>query len=68
MYEEIKKTSYYYVIVHKVSGKMLLQDCKAPIYWSMKVATERCKLFSDFKVAKIPAKVFNEAVSKAIGN
>ena len=49
----IKKTSCYYVIIHKVNGKMLLQDCKAPIYWSKKTAEKRAELFIEFEVKKI---------------
>ncbi len=61
----IKKSSCYYVIVHKVNGKMLLQNCKAPIYWNLKVAQKVAVHFSDFKVAKIPANDFNILIEKA---
>ena len=60
--DTLKKTSFYYLIVNKVNGKMLLQDCKMPFYWNLKVAQERCKLFSEFKVIKIPAKSFNKII------
>lgn len=65
---EMKKTSFYYVIVNKKSGRMLLQDCKAPIYWSLKVANERCSHFTECKVVKIPAKDFNDLLSAVAGN
>lgn len=58
----MKKTSFYYLIVHKKSGKMLFQDCKIPMYWSLKVATDRCKLFSECKVIKIAANQFNNLI------
>lgn len=61
--DTIKKTSYYYVIVNTKNGKMLLQDCKAPIYWNKKVADKRCELFKGFEVVEMPAKDFNDLLS-----
>jgi hypothetical protein len=34
---------YYYVIVEKENGKMILEDAKLPIYYNKKVAKEVCK-------------------------
>lgn len=62
---EMKKTSFYYVIVNSKSGRMLLQDCKLPIYWSLFSATERCKVFTECKVLKLPAKDFNNLISSS---
>lgn len=44
---------YYYVLLSKKTHKMLLQDCKLPIYWHKKIANERAKLFPSFYVKRI---------------
>lgn len=33
--------NYCYVIVNKENGKMLIEDCKLPIYWNKAVCKER---------------------------
>lgn len=58
----MKKTSNYYVIVNKKNGKMLLQGCKCPIYWNMRVALKTCELFKGYIVKKIPANQFNNLI------
>lgn len=60
----IQKTTLYYVIVSNTNGKMLLQDCKAPIYFNKKVAEKRCELFPGFHVIGVDAKQFNQLLIK----
>ena len=56
------KKTFYYVIVLKKTGKMFLQDCKAPIYWSPKIAQNRCSFFPGCVVIKISAERFNKLI------
>lgn len=53
---------YYYVIVNKMSGKMLLSDGKLPFYWNKKVAKDMCAGFNGFKVCKVGSKVIDNMV------
>jgi hypothetical protein len=61
MYGILKNTLYYCIINEK--NQMLLQDCKLPFYWNKKVADERCKLFSGYRVVKVDAKKFNNLIT-----
>jgi len=47
------KKKYYYAVVKKENGNLLVSDGKLPIYWNKKVAQEMAKEFRDYCVTRI---------------
>jgi len=59
------KAKYYYGIVNKENGSMLVEDGKLPFYWNRKVAKERCEGFSKYCVVKMELETINDLILKA---
>jgi hypothetical protein len=49
----MSKSKYFYIIVDKENGQMLLEDGKLPFYWNKKIAKERCVSFDGYVVHKL---------------
>lgn len=49
----MSKSKYYYAIVDKENGNMLLEDGKLPFYWNKGIAKERCINFYGYVVHKL---------------
>jgi hypothetical protein len=55
-------TKYFYAIVNKNNGNLLLADSKLPIYWNKKVAQDFAKYHKGFVVARIPISDLNQII------
>jgi DNA/RNA endonuclease G (NUC1) len=44
---------YYYAVVHKETGKLLVESNRLPIYWLKSEAEKRAKSFQDFIVQPV---------------
>ena len=59
------KAKYYYGIVNKENGTMLLEDGKLPFYWNRKIAKERCAGFSKYCVVRLDLETINNLILKS---
>lgn len=47
------KQKYYYAVVHKETGKLLLRNSQLPIFWSRNVAHSVAKSWHDYIVQPV---------------
>lgn len=60
------KNKYCYVIVHEDTNKMLLEDGKLPIYWTLTAVKNRMNDFNSLKYSFINIEL--ELIEKIIKN
>lgn len=53
---------YYYAIVNKENGKLLLDEGRLPIYYNKSVAKDTAKNFTDYVVHPILIEGFDYAI------
>lgn len=61
----MSKQKQAYIIVHRQTGKFLLNGSTLPIYWLKKIAVEKAKAFPKFIVQPILISDIEEAAMSA---